>query len=234
MNFDIQENGRIYITDNFWISINDTLIATWLIGAILIAFAIVARIKIKKFKDVPETRFQNVIEALVEAFDNMVTGVMTKKYSYFGAWFFGLVLFLMVSNISGIFGMRPPTADFATTFPMALTTVILMQFMGIRHNMKKGEYVKEFFRPVFIFMPLNIVSDLSKSVSLSLRLFGNMVGGLIVMGLIYGLFPFIATIGIPGVLSLYFDIAVGALHAYIFVLLSMYFIMSKAPAEDQL
>ncbi|MCL2236153.1 MAG: F0F1 ATP synthase subunit A [Defluviitaleaceae bacterium] len=234
MNFDIQEYSRIYITDNFWISINDTLIATWLIGAILIIFAIVARFKIKKFKDVPETRFQNVIEALVEAFDNMVTGVMTRKYSYFGAWFFGLIMFLMVSNISGIFGMRPPTADFATTFPIAFTTVILMQFMGIRHNMKKGEYVKEFFRPVFIFMPLNIVSDLSKSISLSLRLFGNMVGGLIVMGLIYGLFPFIGTIGIPGVLSLYFDIAVGALHAYIFVLLSMYFIMSKAPAQDQL
>ncbi|MCL2855651.1 MAG: F0F1 ATP synthase subunit A [Defluviitaleaceae bacterium] len=234
MDFNIQEHARIYITDDFWISINDTLISTWIVGGILIIFAIIARIKIRKFKAVPETRFQNIIEALVEAFENMTTGVMTKKYAYFGSWFFGLLMFLMFSNISGIFGMRPPTADFATTFPLAFTTVILMQFMGIRHNMKKGEYIKEFFRPVPIFMPLNLVSDFSKSISLSLRLFGNMVGGLIVMGLIYGLFPFFATIGIPGALSIYFDIAVGALHAYIFVLLSMYFIMSKAPASDQI
>jgi F-type H+-transporting ATPase subunit a len=232
MDFNIQAYGRIPITDWFWITITDTLISTWIVGAILIALAVVVRIKVKNFKPVPETRFQNIIEMMVEGFDNFVKGVMTEKYSYFGAWFFGLFLFLVVANISGIFGMRPPTADFAATYPWALTTVSLMQVIGIRHNMKKGEYIKEFFRPFPLFMPLNLVSEFSRSISLSLRLFGNMVGGLIVMGLIYGLFPWFLTIGIPGALSIYFDIIVGALHAFIFIILSMYFMMMKVPQED--
>ena len=232
MNFDIQVRHRLYITDNFFINITDTLFSTWIVGAILIALAIVVRIKFKNFKPVPETRFQNIIEFIVEAFDNFITGIMTKKYAYFGNWFFGLFMFLLVANISGIFGLRPPTADFATTYPLALTTVILMQVIGIRHNMKKGEYIKEFFRPFPLFMPLNVIGEFSRSISLSFRLFGNMVGGLIVIGLIYGLFPRLLTIGIPGALSLYFDIAVGALHAFIFVTLSMYFMMMKVPQED--
>ncbi|MCL2621241.1 MAG: F0F1 ATP synthase subunit A [Defluviitaleaceae bacterium] len=232
LDFNIQTYHRIYLTDELWISINDTLISTWIIGGILIIFAIIARIKIKNFKPVPETRFQNIIEAMVEGFDNFVAGVMTRKYAFLGNWFFGVFMFLVFANISGIFGLRPPTADFATTYPIALTTVILMQYMGIRYNMKKGEYVREFFRPVFLFAPLNVISEFSRSISLSLRLFGNMAGGLIVMGLIYGLFPWFLSIGIPGGLSIYFDIIVGALHAFMFVVLSMYFIMMKVPQED--
>jgi len=232
MNFDIQARWRLYITDNIWINITDTTISTWIVGAVLILLAVVVRVKLKKFKPVPETRFQNIIEALVEFFDNHVTTIMTKKYAHFGAWFFGLFLFLLLANISGIFGLRPPTADFATTFPLAFTTVILMQVIGIRYNMKKGEYVKEFFRPVFIFFPLNVASDISRSISLSLRLFGNMLGGLVLMGLIYGLFPRFVQIGVPGALSLYFDLFVGALHAFIFVTLSMYFLMMKVPETD--
>jgi F-type H+-transporting ATPase subunit a len=229
IDFNITEHARLFGV----IPITDTLISTWIIGAALIALAIVTRVKIKKFTDVPTTGFQNIIEAIVEAFDNFVVSVMTKRYSYFGAWFFGLFLFIMVANISGIFGLRPPTADFAMTFPLALTSVIFIQFMGIRYNMKRGEYLKDLLlRPVFIFAPLNILSELSRSVSLSLRLFGNMVGGLILMGLMYGLFPWFLTIGIPGFLSLYFDIAIGLLHALLFVVLSMYFMMMKAPKED--
>ncbi|MCL2575165.1 MAG: F0F1 ATP synthase subunit A [Defluviitaleaceae bacterium] len=230
--FDIQAYGRWNITDNIWINITDTTISTWIVGAVLIALAIIVRIKMKKFKPVPESRFQNIIEALVEFFDNHVTSIMTKKYAHFGAWFFGIFLFLLLSNISGIFGMRPATADLAVTFPIAFITVILMQVMGIRYNMKKGEYIREFFRPVFIFFPLNVISDLSRSVSLSLRLFGNMFGGLVLMGLVYALFPRVLTIGIPGFLSLYFDLFVGALHAFIFITLSMYFLMMKAPQEE--
>jgi len=208
--------------------------STWIIGLVLIVFAIIARIKIKKFTPVPTTKFQNIMELLVETFDNFVVSIMTKKYSYFGGWFFGLFIFIMFANISGIFGLRPPTADFAMTYPLALTTVILIQFMGIRYNMKKGEYLKEIFmRPIpIVFAPLNIIAEFARSISLSLRLFGNVVGGLILMGLVYGLFPWFMTLGIPAFLSLYFDLAIGLLHALLFVVLSMYFMMMKAPQAD--
>ena len=220
---------RFYFTDNIFITINDTIISLWIVGLFLIIFAIITRIKIKNFKPVPETRFQNIIESVVEFFNNLTKNIMTEKYSYFANWFFGIFIVLLFSNISGIFGLRPPSADLAFTFPIAFTTVILMSVIGIRHNTKS--YLKSFFEPVFIFFPLNIVGDLSKSISLSIRLFANIFAGLVVLGLVYGLLPWFLTLGPPGVLSLYFDLFAGALHAYIFVVLSMYFLMMKAPSE---
>jgi len=230
MSFDIYAYGRLFGI----FTITDTLISTWIIGGILVALAVITRIKVKKFSQVPSSAFQNIMELVVETFDNFVVSIMTKRYAYFGSWFFGLFLFIMAANMSGMFGLRPPTADFALTYPLALTTVILVQFIGIRYNMKKGEYLKEIFmRPVpIVFAPLNIVAEFARSISLSLRLFGNVVGGLILMGLVYGLFPWFMTLGIPAVLSLYFDVAIGLLHALLFVVLSMYFMMMKAPEAE--
>ncbi|MCL2397562.1 MAG: F0F1 ATP synthase subunit A [Defluviitaleaceae bacterium] len=230
MNFDNSVFRRIYFTDHIFINISQTLISTWIIGAILIALAIVVRIKIKNFKPVPETKFQNIVELTVEMFDNHVTSIMTKKYSYFGNWFFGLFLFFLVANIIGITGLRPPTADLAVTYAMGFVTVVLMQVIGIKH--RKWRHFTDFFKPFPLFMPLNIISDFSRSISLGIRLFGNMMGGLIIMGLVYYLLPWFVTIGPPAVLSMYFDIFVGALHAFIFVTLSMYFMMMKAPMDE--
>jgi F-type H+-transporting ATPase subunit a len=221
---------RIFFTDNITITVNDTLIATWIIGAILIALAIIVRIKIKKFKDVPETKFQNIIELIVEMFYNMVVDLMGKKYAHFGNWFFGVFLFVWFANLSGVVGLRPPTADLATTLGLAVTTVVLIQFSGMRYS--KKEYWLDFLRPVFIFLPLNIMGEASRIISLSVRLFANIFSGLIMIGLIHYLFPWFLRIGIPGALSIYFDIFVGSLHAYLFVLLSMMFIRLKAPMED--
>jgi len=231
MNFDNVTHRRIYITDSLFISINDTLITVWVIGAILIALAVIVRIKIKKFKPVPETRFQNVIEAIVEAFDNYATGILTKQYSWLGNWFFGLFLFFALANMIGITGvLRPPTADLAVTFAMGFTTVILMTVVGFKYN--GMNHVKDWLKPFFLFLPLNIVGDLTKSVSLSMRLFGNMISGMILMGLIYGMVPAFAGVGPPAALSMFFDIFVGLLQAFIFVTVSMFFVMTKTPQPD--
>ena len=231
MDFENRAHGRIYIGENFWITITDTLISTWIIGGLLILLAIVVRLKLKSFKDVPTGKFQNIVETLVETFENFAVGILTKKYAYFSGWFFGVFLFVLVSNISGIFGLRPPTLDFATVFPLAVTTVLLVQFMGLRHNMKGGAYIKDFFRPFPLFMPINLMGEVANSLSLSLRLFGNLLGGTIIMSLVFNALPTFFTFAVPGVLALYFDIFVGALHALIFVMLSMFFIMGKAPEE---
>ena len=230
MNFDNQGYFRIYFTEHIFITINQTLISTWIIGAILIALAIVVRVKIKNFKAVPETKFQNIMEAVVEMFDNYVVSIMTKRYSYFGNWFFGLFAFFLLANISGIAGMRPPTADLALTFSMGLATVVLMQIIGIKH--RKWRHFTDYFKPFAPFAPLNVVSDLSRSISLGIRLFGNMLGGVVIMSLIYYLLPWFLTIGPPAVLAIYFEVFVGILHAIIFVTLSMYFMMMKAPVDE--
>lgn len=230
---DFNNNGyfRLYFTDNISVIINDTVLGTWLIGAVLIVFAIIARSKFKNFKDVPETKFQNFVEVLVEFFDNIVVGSMDRKYAHIGNWFFGVFLFFWIANISGIFGMRAPTADLATTFAMSISTVVLMTAVGIYYS--KWAYFKDLMSPFPIFLPLNILGDVSKSISLGARLFGNIFGGTIVMGMLYSMLPwFVIVLGIPGTLSIYLDIFVGTLHAYVFVVLSMTFIRLKAPMEE--
>ncbi len=216
-------NNKFYGTIgpfDFWIT--DTLIATWIIGAILIALAIYINISVKKYNKVPKG-FQNFIEFIVEAMDNFVVATMDKKYSYLGGWFFGIITFILFSNLSGLIGLRPPTADLAVTFALSITTFFLIHFLGITKS--KGAYFKGYAEPVVFFAPLNIISEIATPISLSFRLFGNILGGLIIMGMLYEVVPLV----LPAVFHVYFDLFAGTLQSYIFVILSMTFIRSKLP-----
>jgi len=203
---------------------------TWIIMAVLIIFAIIVRIKLKKFKEVPESGFQNFIEAIVEAMDNFVGSNMGEKYKYFGNWFFGVFAFILCSNLMGLLWFRSPTADLATTACLGFSTFFLIHFMGIIKGRK--EYLKGYFEPFPFWLPMNIISELATPVSLSFRLFGNILGGSIIMGLFYTL-PFYVKIGIPAALHIYFDVFAGFLQTFIFVMLSMSFIADKIPDETK-
>jgi len=201
--------------------ITRTIFNTWLIMAVLIAAAIFVRIKLRKFKETPKG-FQNVVELSVEIFDNFMKNTAGDKLKPLGPWFFSVFALLLASCVAGLLGLRPPTADWATTFALAMATFILIQVMGIKH--RKGEYLKSFFQPHFIFFPLNLIGELARPISLSFRLFGNMLAGLILMTLVYSLTPMLVQFGIPAALHAYFDLFSGALQAYIFCVLSVMFI----------
>ncbi|WP_346025205.1 FoF1 ATP synthase subunit a [Alkalibacterium indicireducens] len=209
----------------FEILITETIVNTWIIMGILIVLAILARIKLKSFKVVP-TGVQNIIETIVEMFDTFVVNTMGSKLSYIGSWFFMVFVFVLSASLLSPFGLRAPTADFATTFALAFASFLLMLILGFKHN--KGDYLKTFFEPHFIFFPLNIIGELAKPVSLSFRLFGNVLSGTIILTLYYGLTPFLVQIGIPAALSAFFDVIIGALQTYIFVILSMMYIKGAA------
>jgi len=229
MDFSITVFRAIRITDNLNLYITETLVITWIIIAAFIALAIVVKVKSKKWKALEKpTGLQNVMEFLVASFENIFKNSAGDKIIYLAPWYFSLFAFLIVSNIIGITGFRPPTADWSMTFPLALSSLFLIQYAGIRH--RPWNYIKSFFQPVFIFFPLNIMGELSKPIAMSFRLFGNILGGMILMSLLYGLAPFILTLGIPAVLHAYFDVAVGVLQAFIFLVLSITF--AGLAAED--
>ena len=209
--------------EEFWIT--ETIVNTWLIMLFLIVVAIIVRIKLRNFKLVPKG-FQNAIEAVVEIFDNFVTNTLGEKLSYIAPWFFMVFMFLLWSALFSIFGMRAPTADWATTFAFALVSLILMFFMGFKH--RKGDYLKTFFEPHFVFFPMNLIGELAKPVSLSFRLFGNMLSGTIILTLYYALTPVLIQFGIPSLLHGFFDVVLGALQTYIFVILSLMYIKGAA------
>jgi F-type H+-transporting ATPase subunit a len=219
--------------DNLWIlniagieiRITETIVNTWFIMLVLIAIAVITRIRLRKFQVIPKG-FQNVIEAVIETFDRFSSNTLGEKLSYISPWFFTVFIFILSSSVFSVFGLRAPTADWATTFALAFASFIIMLFMGFRHQ--KGKYLKSFFEPHFMFFPLNLVGELAKPVSLSFRLFGNMLSGTIILTLYYALTPVFVQFGIPSLLHGIFDIIFGALQTYIFIIISLMYVRGAA------
>lgn len=219
--------------DNIWVLnlfgleiwITETILNTWVIMALLIALAIFIRIKLRKFKEIP-TGFQNLVEAGIEMFHNFAKDTLGEKLLYISPWFFSVFVFILFSSLLSIFGLRAPTADFATTFALALASFTLMFVLGTWH--KKGEYLKSFIEPHFIFFPLNLLGELAKPVSLSFRLFGNMLSGTIILTLYYSLTPIFVQFGIPALLHAFFDVFFGVIQTYIFVMISLMYVKGAA------
>lgn len=195
-----------------------------LIMATLMIFALIARKKIMNAQEIP-TGMQNVIEFIVETLQGFVYGSMGqhgRKYiNYVGTLF----LFVLFSNISGLFGLRPPTADFGTTFCLALITFVMIQYNNIKSN--KFGAVTDLFKPIWFLFPINLIGEVATPISMSLRLFGNVMAGTVMMALYYGLLPVFVKIGIPAALHVYFDLFSGAIQAYVFCMLTMVFVTQK-------
>lgn len=210
----------------FWIT--TTHVAILIVMLMILVFAIAARIKISHAEEYP-TGFQNIVEMVVEMLDNMVQnsmGVHAKKFrNYIGSIF----IFIFLSNISGLFGLRPPTADYGVTLPLGLITFGLIQFNNIKYN-KFGAFTG-LFKPLPFLFPINLIGEVAVPFSLSLRLFGNVLSGTVMMSLIYSLLSRFA-IGWPGFLHIYFDVFSGAIQTYVFCMLTMVFVSDKMPETE--
>ena len=194
----------------------------------LLIFALVVRSKLKD-TDKP-SGLQNVAELIVEMLDGMVNSSMGSKNAVKYRNYIGtLFIFLLISNISGLLGLRPPTADYGVTFPLGIITFILIQYNNIRWN-KTGAFT-DLFKPIPVLFPINLIGEIATPFSLSLRLFGNVVSGTVIMALIYGLLSKFAFFW-PGILHAYFDVFSGAIQTYVFCMLTMVFITQKIPEKN--
>lgn len=202
-----------------------THISLFIICFILILFAVVVRLKLKDTDGKPGG-LQNAAELIVEMLDNMVNSSMGAKGRGFRNYLGVLFIFILLSNLSGLLGLRPPTADYGVTLALGLITFFLVQVNNIKYN--KFGAVKELFQPVPFLFPINFIGEIAVPISLSLRLFGNILAGTVIMGLIYGLLSKVAFIW-PGVLHAYFDVFSGAIQTYVFCMLTMVFIGNKIP-----
>lgn len=221
----IQIGGtQVYITT--------THVCLAIVFVLIVAFAIVANRKIAKADPTKApTGFLNVIELLVETLDGLVVSNMGKKLAPKFRNYIGVVfLFLIVCNLSGLFGLRPPTADYGVTLPLGLITFAMIQYQGIKWQ--KWGRLKGLFEPFFLFFPINVISEFATPVSLSLRLFANILSGTMMMALIYGLLPKFILWVWPAALHAYLDVFAGALQAYVFAMLTMVFIANAADIEE--
>ena len=208
------------------LSINTTMVSTVIVMIILIGLILFARHYVLKAYKTGETNgVANATEMIVELLDGLVYSNMGHHAPAYLNYVESLMAFILLSNISGLFGLRPPTADYGTTLSLALITFVMIEYAWIK---SKGiGFVKDLFEPFPIFFPVNVISEFATPVSMSLRLFGNVLAGTIMMGLWYALLPWFMKIGIPAFLHTYLDLFSGAIQTFVFGMLTMTFINDK-------
>lgn len=211
--------------------ITTTHVCLFIIILTIIILAIVANRVIKKADPLkPPGHFQNIVETLVESVDGLTRSNMGVKHGLkFSNYIGTLLLFIFLSNISGLFGLRPPTADYGTTLALGVMTFILIHYNGFKYQ--KLGHLTGLFKPL-ILAPINIIGELATPISLSLRLFGNIMSGTVMLGLIYGLLPKFILLIWPAALHAYFDVFSGAIQTYVFCMLTMVFIANQFDGEE--
>jgi len=201
----------------FGLPITDTVISTWVMMVIIITVAYL----IRKFQPTAG-------EMIVEMINNIVKSVMpedtnvSKYLTVLGT----LAIFLVLANIFSIFPlMVSPTANLNTTIALAVVVFFAVHFYGIR---EKGlwQYLKDFANPVFI-LPLEIVSQFSRTLSLAIRLFGNILSTDLIVAIVFSLIPFLVPLPLAAL-----GMLTGVLQAYIFLVLASLYIASAIEVEE--
>jgi len=191
---------------------------TWFVMALLILVSFLAT---RGLQLIPG-RLQNVMEVILDGFDNLLSDTMGPKGRAFFPLIATLGLFILTSNLLGLVpGFESPTANLNTTVSLALVVFVMTHVVGIRtHGFK---YVKQFLGPVWwltpLMLPIELISHLSRPLSLSVRLFGNIGGGHIVVGILFFLVPFLVPLPI-----LVLKILIALIQTLVFMLLSMMYI----------
>lgn len=201
--------------------ITTTHACLFIVIMILVIFCLLANRAVKHATEVPGA-FQNVVELIVEMLGNMEVGVMGKHAKAFSNYIGILFMFILLSNVSGLFGLRPPTADYGVTLALGLMSFTIIHYNKFKHQKVSG-VIKGLCDPWPFWAPINLIGIIAVPISLSLRLFANVLSGTVIMALIYGLLGWIATAW-PAALHVYFDLFSGAIQTYVFTMLTMTYI----------
>ncbi len=197
------------------IGIAESVVVTWIIMAILIIGAIILT---RNLKIDHISKRQAVAELIYTKLTGLVEGMIGPAGKSYVPYLTTVLLYIGLSNIIGLFGMKSPTKDLNVTIALAVMSIVLVEAAGIHHK-GVGKWLHHFTEPVAIVTPINILEVFTRPLSLCMRLFGNVLGAFVIMELIKIVVP----VFLPAVFSLYFDLFDGLLQAYVFVFLtSMY------------
>jgi len=223
----------------FHIPITETVIVSWAVMIMLIAASLVLTRRLQTVPRGPQVFLETAVEFL-NKFSSEQFGPYAK---HIGPYMGSLFLFLLAANIIGVltpleirmfghefvppFLIRPPTRDINVTAALAVISVLLVLVCGFTARGVKG-WFKRLLHPLPMMLPFNIMEYGTRLISLALRLFGNILGGYVLMSLIEQVFPFV----LPMVLALYFDFFDGAIQAMIFVFLTSLYISEAVKIHE--
>ena len=205
----------------FWqhgiFKLNGTILFTW---GLMIVLAVGSKIITRKLSTgLTNSRWQNLVEIIVTSIEKQIEEVgLSQPQKYLG--FLGtLFLFLATASICTVIpGYEPPTGSLSTTAALALCVFVAVPFYGIEEQ-GIGSYLKSYMKPTIVMLPFNIISELSRTLALAVRLFGNMMSGAMIVAILLTVMPFI----FPIVMTL-LGLLTGMVQAYIFSILAAVYI----------
>ena len=227
------------------LQISETLVISWLVMIIITGLCIFLT---RNLKEENISKRQALAEMLVETGNNFVIGNMGEKFRYMIPFVSALFVTSVVSNLISLIGLRSPTADLSTEAAWAIVVFIMITTQKIKAG-GVGGYLKGFTQPIPVLTPFNILSELATPISMACRHFGNILSGVVINALIYGalavassallrLIPGavgavlsqipILDVGVPAILSVYFDWFSGVMQAFIFCMLTTMYIANAA------
>jgi len=205
----------------FWqygfFKLNATIVFTW--GLMLVLVVGSKLITRNLSVDLHRSRWQNLLEIVVTAIEKQIEEVGLSRPRQYLAFLGTLFLFIAMAALCTIIpGYESPTGSLSTTVALALCVFVAVPLFGIAAQ-GLGGYLKSYVNPTFIMLPFNIISELSRTLALAIRLFGNMMSGAMIIGILLSITPFI----FPIVMTL-LGLLTGMVQAYIFSILAAVYI----------
>jgi F-type H+-transporting ATPase subunit a len=225
----------------FGILITETQVNMWLI---MIVIALLCKWLTHNLQIKPVGKRQVIAEYIVNVVDKFTKDNMGEAFKGFAPFIAALFSLALLCSLSSLFGLYPPTADLNTTVGWAVVVFLIIMFYKIKTNGIFG-YLKGLTQPIPVLTPFNIIGEFSTPISMAFRMFGNISSGVVISTLLYAALAWLSSIvlqwlpgalasipifqlGLPAILSIYFDLFNSVLQAFIFCMLTMLYVSSAA------
>lgn len=212
-----------------FLKINATIVFTWVVMLVLVAGSFLITRKLSA--DIQRSRWQNLLEVVVININKQIEEVGLSQPQKYLAFLGSLFLLIAISALATIIpGFEPPTGSLSTTAALALCVLVAVPVFGIQEK-GIGRYLSSYARPTLLMLPFNIISEISRTLALAVRLFGNMMSGAMIIAILLTITPFL----FPVVMTL-LGLLTGIVQAYIFFILATVYIAAatrtRQPADN--
>ena len=211
------------------IPVSRIIVVTWCVMGVVIALAAVVRANLRVRTP---GRLQQVVEGMLDWLGAEIRGIVGRPPEPFIPLVASLFIFILAANLTSLVsslvpGLKPPTADITTTAALSTVVFLAVPFYGVAMT-GTVSYLKTYVRPVFIMLPFNVISDVSRTLALAVRLFGNMLSGEILFGVILALVPFFLPLPL-----MFLSLITGTIQAYIFAVLTIVYIGGAVKVSEK-
>lgn len=222
----IDPSQTVYFEWGF-IRITATLVFTWITMLILILGSYLVTRTIKPgTRDV--TRGQNALEALIETIESQIRQISQEDPGRYLAFIGTIFIFILTANILSIVpGFTSPTGSLNTTIALALCVFLAVPVYGISDRGISG-YLQEYIKPTVVMLPFNIISEISRTLSLAIRLYGNVMSSSVIVAILLGVIPLFFPVIIQAL-----GLLTGVIQAYIFAILAIVYIASSTKKKEE-